>query len=112
MALNASTLKVAIFNGIKTQLDSLFEDPESPPDRDDVWDAICDVISTEVVSHIVSNLEIKGITIDAGTPINTVVTAGVVIPQDGGANLKTTMIAAATPSVQGVQDNDGTGLVA
>lgn len=112
MALSAATLKTAIFNSIKTKLDVLFADPESPPTRDAVWTDIADVIATEVVDHIVANLEVKGITVDAGTPIGTVVTAGVPIPMDGGAGLKTTMLAAATPAVKGIQDNDGTGHVA
>ena len=104
MALNKDTLKAAISG----RLDTLFADPESPPAQIDVWDAIAE----EIVDHIVTALEVKGITVDAGTPINTVVAAGVPIPQDGGVGLQTTMLAAATPAVKGIQDNDGTGRVA
>jgi hypothetical protein len=111
MALNSETLKASIKADILAKLDILFADPSSPPSREDVWDAISEALADQFVSHVVANLEIFGIAVDSGTPIGTVITAGVPTAGDGGAGLKTTMLTA-TPGQTATQNNPGTGHVA
>ena len=109
MALDSAALKTAIFDGIKAQLDTLFSDPSEPPDRDSVWDAISGVIATQIVDHVVANLEIKGITVNLDPGLTAVFVAGVPAPNDGGAALQTAWQGSTTQSA--VQSDDGTGHV-
>jgi len=78
------------------------------------WDTL-DALAAAIVEHIVANLEIKGVNvnIDTGGILSAAFTASPVTPTDGGATLKTSM-AAAVPAnyATGLQNNDGTGLVA
>lgn len=111
MALSAAALKTAIFNSIKTKLDLLFADPESPPTRDAVWTDIADAIATEVVDHIVANLEIKGVTVDLETSLVAIFGSGTAVAEDGGAALQSAW-GTASEGKTGVQSDDGTGHVA
>lgn len=105
MALNiADALGIAI----DTALTPLFADPELPPAQLDVWKAIAGVIAT----HIVAELEINGIIVDAGVPMNTVLSTGVPVPNDGGATLQTAWVAASGAPQPATQSNNGKGLVA
>ncbi len=111
MALNAASLKAAMFADVKAKLEPLFADPESPPSLDDTWGAICEAIATQVVDHIVANLEVKGVTVDMATALIAVFGAGVPAPPDGGAALQVAWLAGSTGKV-GLQNDDGTGHVA
>lgn len=95
---------------ISAALDTLFADPELPPAQLDVWKAIAGIIAT----HIVDNLEISGVTVDAAVPMNTVLSAGTPVPNDGGATLQTKWVTDTTSPIEidATQNNDGTGLVA
>lgn len=67
------------------------------------------VTYTSIVDYIISNMEIKGLTVSATGVIDTP-TPPVPVPMDGGAAILTTMISnTATKSL--TQNNDGTGLI-
>lgn len=82
-----------------------------------VWDEIC----KSICNHIVTNLEIRGVETDVvndgitASSLAQIFISAPVTPNDGGAVLKAA-VAAAIPSGpastgDGVQSNDGTGLV-
>jgi hypothetical protein len=105
MALNtADALGIAI----DAALTPLFANPAVPPAQLDVWKAIAGVIA----SHVVANLEINGVIVDAAVPMNAVLVSGVPVPSDGGAALQTAWVAATGAPQPATQNNNGTGLVA
>lgn len=102
MALDNSRLAAAIAD----RLDTLFSDHESPPARADIWIAIAE----EIVDEIVQNLAVKGVRVETNAT-HQAAWAGVPVPTDGGAALKTAALAAAAAPMPATQSNDGTGLV-
>jgi len=106
MALNATNLKNDIITALEG--DSNFSNNLSTDAPAHV--AFLDILTDKILSHIVSNLEINGITVNLGNLLNTP-TVPVPVPTDGGAAVTTTMIANTTGKIIN-QDNDGTGLVA
>lgn len=105
MALNtADALGIAL----DAALTPLFANPEAPPAQLVVMKAIASVIA----DHIIANLEIAGVIVDAGPPMGTVLGSGVPVPNDGGLALQTAWVAAAGSPQGATQNNDGTGLVA
>jgi hypothetical protein len=105
MALNTAD---ALGLALDAALTPLFADSESPPAQLDVMKAIATVIS----DHIVANLEINGVIVDAGPPVGTVVASGVAAPGDGGLAIQTAQVAAAGSPQLASQSNNGLGLVA
>lgn len=70
-------------------------------------------IAKGVIDHIKSNMEVKGVKCKLDTGLNTVFTAGVPIPMDGGLALQTAwkLATIAGAADHSTQENDGTGLV-
>jgi len=110
MALNKTTLANAIQDDLWTRLDP--GDPAKYPTKAQLRN-LAESIANSVVDRIVGDLGIKGVkvNIDNGTLANAF-TAAAVAPMDGGLVLKTNMaIATAGNYGEGVQKNNGTGLV-
>ena len=102
MALDASVLETALKDRIKTELDTALDPAPDAGDghRQLFSDALAKAISDEVVTHIIDNLEIKGVTVVI--PNTTVVTT------PGGP----TVVGVPNPApITLIQSNDGTGRV-
>lgn len=103
--------KTRLRDDLSAKFDVLFADPESPPSQQETLLAMAE----SILDEIVDNLSITGVQVDATNSIGAVVTAGVPVPMDGGASLKTTMLAASAPEIPSAQilsqQGDGTGLV-
>ena len=99
MALNASNLETALKARIKTELDSKMgaAPEEGDGHRQDFSDALAKAIADEVVTHIIDNLEIKGVTVEVPASTYSLGTSPSVAP--------------VTAPVTLVQNNDGTGRV-
>lgn len=109
MALNATALK----NAIIAQLEA---DPNFADDLSSLAPAqvkYIEIFCTQLFSHIIANMEIKGVTV--ADPVSTVETYTAGVGSNGG-----TLVAGANPVVGSVvkpnqtlsQNNDGTGRVA
>lgn len=102
MALDATALETSLKSRIKTELDSKMgaAPEEGDGHRQDFSDALAKAIADEVVTHIIDNLEIKGVTVVI--PETTVVTT------PGGP----TVVGTPNPApITLTQSNDGTGRV-
>lgn len=69
---------------------------------------------TEIMKHIVANIEVKGVKVNLDSALNGIFATGVPVAMDGGAALKTawTAEAAGTGYNKATQSNDGKGRVA
>ncbi len=99
MALDAAALETALKARIKSELDTAL-DPA--PDAGDTHrqlfsDALAKAISDEVVTHIIDNLEVKGVT--------------VLVPPSTFSAGSSPSVAPVVPPTTLVQNNDGTGRV-
>ncbi len=103
MALDKDRLGIAV----NAKLDVLFANPAVPPAALDVWKAIAE----EIISEVVTFLEVNAIVVDVGSPLGTVLAAGIPVPNDGGAAVQIAQVAA-SPGQIATQNNDGVGHVA
>ena len=102
MALDATALEETLKETLKTELDTILGAAPNDGDthRQEFCDAIAKAVSTDVVAHIIDNLEVKGVTVEI--PGTTVVTT------PGGP----TAVGIPNPNpITLTQSNDGTGRV-
>jgi hypothetical protein len=104
------------------QLDTLAEDivPALPPDpsqeqiaaRDAAVDQV-KTLATKIFEYMIQYMELKLIKTTLDQSLNTIFSAGVPVPTDGGAALKAAWIAATAAGAKddATQNNDGTGLI-
>ncbi len=102
MALDPALLEETLKATLKTELDAVLGAAPDQGDthRQDFCDAIAKAISTDVIAHIIDNLEVKGITV--------VIPNGEVVTTPGGP----TVVGTPNPApITLIQSNDGTGRV-
>lgn len=86
--------------------------PEQIAARDEAVAQVKDM-AQKIFQYMIDYMEVKGVEVTLDTSLNTVFTAGVPVPTDGGTALQTAWKAATTGGAadDATQKNDGTGLI-